>query len=116
MAESAHFTTREFACKDGCGWSEPNPRLLARLEALRERLKRPIHIVSGCRCCPHNSKVGGASRSQHIYGRAADIPASLGVTVKMAKDCGFTGIGTRQGKVVHVDVRPVRGAPVTWEY
>jgi len=32
-----------------------------------------IEIMSGCRCPGHNRKVGGAAKSQHVFGIAADI-------------------------------------------
>jgi uncharacterized protein YcbK (DUF882 family) len=110
-----HFTRAEFACKDGCGADLVHPRLLDHLEELRQFLQRPVPIVSGVRCCPHNAAVGGAKRSQHVHGLAADIPRDLGVTVKQAKMNGFTGIGVRAGIVVHVDVRATREAQV-WTY
>lgn len=92
-----------------------HPRLLDGLERLREEVGRPIRIVSGVRCCPHNAAVGGAKRSQHVHGLAADIPGSLGVRVPLAKKIGFTGIGVRDGVVVHVDVRPT-AEPQVWTY
>lgn len=113
--EAVHFRESEFACKDGCGLLVVKPLLLLRLEELRAVIGKPITIVSGFRCCPHNTRVGGASRSRHTVGEAADIPAQLGVTQRQAVRCGFTGIGLRRGVVVHVDVRPTR-EPVTWDY
>lgn len=112
---SKHFDRSEFACKDDCGFDEVEMRLISRLENLRAELGRPIKIVSGCRCCPHNSAVGGASRSQHTRGTAADIPRDLHVSVALAKRCGFKGIGIRDGYVVHVDVRQEHEAQV-WTY
>ena len=43
------------------------------LEPLREYMKRPIQISSGYRCPRLNALVGGVSKSQHMYGQAADI-------------------------------------------
>lgn len=112
-----HFKEREFACKDGCGLLVVKPLLLERLEVLRKRIGKPIPIVSGFRCCAHNTNIKGATRSRHTVGEAADIPESLKVTVAIAKDCGFTGIGVdgQSGFVRHVDVRPQRLTTV-WEY
>lgn len=112
---SAHFGWSEFACRDGCGWRRVDKRLLQGLEKLREELGRPIRIVSGRRCPEHNASVGGASRSRHVYGDAADIPSSLGVRKALAIKCGFTGIGLRDGIVVHVDTRPT-AEPQVWTY
>lgn len=43
------------------------------LEPLRTHIKRPISISSGYRCPRLNTLVGGVSKSQHMYGQAADI-------------------------------------------
>lgn len=110
-----HFSRHEFACRDGCGADIVHPALLDLLEALRTLKDRPVRIVSGVRCCPHNRAVGGALRSQHVHGLAADIPRDLGLTVAQAKALGFKGIGVRAGIVVHVDVRREQEAQV-WTY
>ena len=74
------------------------------LERLRVAVHRPIRIVSGYRCQQHNAAVGGAPRSQHLYGKAADLVVGL-ATVPEALAAGFTGVGHRGQWVVHVDVR-----------
>jgi uncharacterized protein YcbK (DUF882 family) len=43
------------------------------LQRLRDKLDKPIKINSGYRCAKHNKKIGGAKRSQHVLGNAADI-------------------------------------------
>lgn len=43
------------------------------LDPARERLELPIKVNSGYRCPKHNAEVGGAVRSQHLKGEAADI-------------------------------------------
>lgn len=67
----------EFACKDGTpvpASMEANVKLLARqLEVIRGVIKRPLFINSAYRTISHNAAVGGASRSFHLTGRAADI-------------------------------------------
>ena len=57
--------------------------------------------------------MGGARRSQHLQGRAADLASGL-VTVAQAQLAGFNGIGHRDGWALHVDVRPPPA--VTWRY
>ena len=48
-------------------------RLMWRLEAVRAKGgSRPVGINSGFRSVPYNNCIGGASRSQHLYGTAAD--------------------------------------------
>lgn len=52
-------------------------RLMWQLEALRHALgDRPITISSGFRSYSCNSAAGGASNSNHLYGRAADLTGS----------------------------------------
>ena len=123
---SPHFTAAELACK--CGGRNPNCRrllshrwLLLGLEEYRTALGRPVPIVSGYRCSAHNRAVGGSSLSQHIPGRAVDIPPALSLAkVKGMKAFGGIGFNSATGLVVHVDVRhAITGStsyPVTWRY
>lgn len=82
----------------------PDPELVAILERIRSGIGRPLPIVSGYRSPATNRIVGGAPRSYHLRGRAADIPSGL-VTVEQAVAAGARGIGVRKGWVVHVDSR-----------
>lgn len=79
-----HFAFAEFHSNDGSGFSggkvgssevkENVRRLMYKLEAVRKKGgDNPITINSGFRSIAHNSAVGGASNSQHMYGIAADI-------------------------------------------
>jgi hypothetical protein len=43
------------------------------LQPLRDRIKRPIVVSSGFRSASINRRIGGAPRSQHCKGEAADI-------------------------------------------
>ncbi|MCH5215336.1 MAG: peptidase M15 [Muribaculaceae bacterium] len=43
------------------------------LDPVRDRLGMPIYVNSGYRCNKLNRAVGGAFRSFHLLGRAADI-------------------------------------------
>lgn len=76
---SNNFSRTEFSCKCGCGFSASDIELVETFEWLRSelalRLGRTvrIQITSGCRCIAHNRKVGGAEKSQHINGIAADF-------------------------------------------
>jgi hypothetical protein len=52
----------------------PNLRRLARgLDRVRRLLGHPLEITSGYRCPELNAAVGGAPRSQHAQGLAADF-------------------------------------------
>jgi len=70
---STHFKRSEFACKCGCGFDTVDAELLMVLQWLRYEVGHPVIVHSGCRCQAYNEKVGGADRSQHLKGRAADI-------------------------------------------
>ncbi|MFC0628620.1 D-Ala-D-Ala carboxypeptidase family metallohydrolase [Kribbella deserti] len=101
-----HFTYAEL--DDGCGGSgwDGGPLSAAQtkanalqtmwqLEALRHALgDRAINVSSGFRSIPCNRSVGGASDSQHLYGRSADLVGShsLCTLAKQARHHGFGGI------------------------
>jgi uncharacterized protein YcbK (DUF882 family) len=70
---SEHFKRSEFRCKCGCGADTVDYELLRVCEEVREYTGAPVRVMSGHRCKKHNSAVGGAKRSQHLYGRAADL-------------------------------------------
>lgn len=112
MRLSPHFVSDEFRCKH-CGRVEVLEELVAHLELLRAIVGRPLTPVSGYRCPEHNARVGGARGSQHLVGRAADLPHGY-ATVAQARKAGFRGIGQRGPWAVHVDVRTGRRA--TWTY
>lgn len=104
---SLNFSAWEFDCKH-CGTLKgPAARLVEVLQRLRDSRGGPLNILSGYRCVYHNGRVGGSKRSQHLYGRAADLYPGA-VSVAECKRAGVIGCGIRQGSVVHVDVRPGR--------
>lgn len=43
------------------------------LQPLREMIKKPVNVTSGYRCKRVNTAIGGAKKSQHLVGQAADI-------------------------------------------
>ena len=110
-----YFNDREFACKCGCGFCQPDRRLIDTLNTIRETLGRPINITSGCRCKTHNKRVGGVTNSNHTHGTAADIQCKgvsafeVWSTVKqlcgMGKLPHLAGLGI-YNTFVHVDVAP----------
>ncbi|GAB3816125.1 D-Ala-D-Ala carboxypeptidase family metallohydrolase [Kribbella italica] len=101
-----HFTYAEL--DDGCGGSgydggplsEAATRANAlqtmwQLEAMRHALgDQPLSISSGFRSTPCNASVGGASNSQHLYGRSADLTGvhSFCKLAQQARNHGFGGI------------------------
>lgn len=123
---SLHVTADQMRSK-GNGEVKAHPALLARLDALADRLGAPIPILSGYRDPAHNAAQGGAANSQHLYGTAADIDEHYGLTIDQADQVGFSGRGNIEGTdtVVHVDVRAegpnnttggAIGSPTTWTY
>lgn len=104
-----NFNEMEFRCRH-CGMVKLHPALPAMLQRLRDRLGRPVSIISGYRCPTHNRNVGGMPNSQHLLGTAADIVVQ-GVTsslvAQVADELGFGGVGT-YSSFTHVDVRPTR--------
>lgn len=88
--------------------------MIAGLDRVREKMERPIHILSGYRDPRHNRLVGGATRSRHIIGDAVDIDLqAFGSWNRYALawyliDNGFTSFGTYGDKphMLHADMRP----------
>jgi len=70
---SPDFQRHEFACRCGCGFDTVDARTLEIVQAVRDHFGVPVTINSGCRCPAHNREIGGATHSQHLVGRAADI-------------------------------------------
>lgn len=108
---STHFSRAEFRChghgKRGhvAHTTDVDLELVGRLELLREIVGgKPLKIISGHRCRWWNRQVGGATRSQHLITRAADIPYGY-ATVEQAARAGFKGIGRKGRYAVHVDTR-----------
>lgn len=118
MIVTQHFQTSEFGCKDGTpyppDWFTERLRPLCRvLEELRYDLNAPIIITSGYRTPEYNTKIGGAPRSQHVQGRAADIqvksytPAQVHETILRLHGIGkvrLGGLGV-YNTFVHLDIR-----------
>lgn len=102
---SANFKVREFACKDGSNTVKVDYELVCILQKIREVTGRPITINSGYRTPAYNRRVGGASNSYHIYGRAADIKgADLDDITSIANSLGVRGI-LRYNTFIHIDTR-----------
>ena len=70
---STNFSRSEFECRCGCGFDDISVELVGLLQELRDEINEPITINSACRCKDWNEQVGGAKRSQHLLGTAADI-------------------------------------------
>ena len=111
------FTPREIACK-GTGKILVNEDALDRLQALRNRLGKPLILTSAYRSPEHNRRVGGASRSKHMEGIAFDVrmdnhdPHEFEAAARAE---GFTGFGyyPRSG-FMHIDTAEPRSWGTPW--
>lgn len=109
---SPHFVLLEMACKDGSDKVLYSTELMSMLEKLRAYGGFTIHINSGYRSPAYNRKIGGASKSQHTQGTAADISVkkdgrnvSSRLICCLCQTLGFKGIGYISESAVHVDMR-----------
>ncbi len=117
-----YFKYEEFDCS--CGQCDAkgesmDVHLLNRLDAVRERMGRPMLVTSGMRCPAHNRAEGGSETSSHLTGLAADIavPSSRYRydLLMTAIGAGFTRIGI--GKTfIHLDVDESKPEEVVWVY
>lgn len=101
-----NFKVREFASKDGANTVKIDLELAFILQAIRS-ICGTTTINSGYRTASHNKRVGGASNSYHLYGRATDIkcPNSKPDTIcNVANSLGVLGI-IKYPTFVHIDTR-----------
>lgn len=109
---SANFTSEEFDCHGVgcCTETLIDEKLVQYLQKIREYFKKPVNINSGYRCIIHNANIGGASKSNHMDGEAADIRIS-GVTplqlAQYAEHIGVLGIGVYSWGI-HIDTRTTK--------
>ena len=103
-----HFKLKEFACKN----SEAviiSENLCFVLEAIRAHFGKPVVVSSGYRTPEYNTKVGGAVKSQHTLGMAADIhisgvkPADVAAYARVLMP-NYGGIGI-YSTFTHIDIR-----------
>lgn len=107
---SPNFNSTEFDCNcknKTCTTTEIDPKLVEYLQKIRDYFGKPVTINSAYRCDEHNEKVGGANKSKHKYGQAADIKVSGVKPLKVAQYAEFIGIkGIGQySNFVHIDTR-----------
>jgi uncharacterized protein YcbK (DUF882 family) len=123
---SKHFVVEEFDCRDGTKVSKRDYDGLSYLcrtflEPLRKKYGR-VRINSGYRTRAYNAKIGGASKSMHVYtmhdgnDQAADISCRKGgprdwhrtlAAIRQRERGGKGGLGL-YGSFVHVDIRDYR--------
>ena len=147
-ATSPHFSEAELRCRGagcniipplspvrGCGENRAKKELVDGLEAYRAllvtawtaKLRRPVaefpgvNVHDAYRCLKHNAESGGAGKSEHVDGLAADLsvlgltPAELEAIAR--KIPAIRGIGRQDDRInpvahvkkpgyIHVDMRP----------
>jgi hypothetical protein len=108
-----NFSPAEIACR-GTGKLLVNEAALDKLQALRDRLSKPLIVRSAYRSPEHNRDVGGAKASKHLEGIAFDIAMANHdpeAFEEAARAVGFRGFGfyPRSG-FIHIDLGPAR----TW--
>jgi len=117
---TANFRYSEFWCngiEPPTGYYLNILALAKELQKVRDAVGSPITITSGWRSKEHNTSVGGATNSQHLTGKAADIkcykmPANF-LLVYLARYGAFTGFGV-DPTFNHVDIRT--GNLTIWHY
>ena len=106
---SKNFDSWEFSCGCGCGYEDINPKLVDKLQMLRDLVGKPIVVTSGCRCKAYNKHIGGVYNSPHLLGLAADIYCK-GIDIRELAgraDLIFSRIGLYpDNHFIHVDIVP----------
>ena len=119
MKLTCNFDLKEFECKCGCkmpDFVKKNVEKLAEnLQILRDVAGR-LDLTNAYRCKEHNADVGGATNSQHLKGKAADVksktikPKDMAqIVADLMKNESFElgGIGI-YNTFTHVDIRGTR--------
>jgi len=124
MKLTENFSKSEFDSKDGAEMPEEvleNVKELAKnLQVIRDTIGMSISINSGYRSPAHNKKVGGATKSQHLLGTAADLKTRMKPSVLHKIILGLINEGKiSEGGVglynsfVHYDIR---GEKARWDF
>ncbi|WP_298802249.1 S8 family serine peptidase [uncultured Pseudokineococcus sp.] len=115
---AASFSLRELAAQSGpYRYARVSVELVEGLQAMRSAAGAPLTVRSAYRPPALNTSVGGARRSQHLVGRAADIRVK-GLTPLEVAELALEHLGLDIGlglgsTTTHVDLR---GTLATWVY
>lgn len=108
---SAHFSFSEVRCRCGGKYASCQRIFMKRsafqmMEIYRAKSKRPLSVVSGCRCASHNRAIGSKDpNSRHISGIACDVQPRYSMsTVKSWRAATQIGYSPSMRKVVHIDM------------
>ena len=101
-----NFSPAEIACR-GTGQLKLHPEALDKLQALRDRLGKPLIVRSAYRSPEHNRDVGGAQRSKHMIGAAsrpsapeAFVPAFAALPSPLTRTAATTTLPLAQRPVM----------------
>lgn len=106
-----HFTLGEFQCRNGADAVKYDMQTVTALEAARLFFNVPITISSAYRPASYNKKIGSATKSYHVYGKAVDHYCKLSYTLlaKFYEVYGLKGIGCYyDDHFVHIDSRATK--------
>ena len=106
---STNFKSTEFDCHGNgcCSSTKIDENLIKYLQKIRDHFGTSVNINSGYRCKAHNASIGGASKSNHMDGEAADIRVHGRTPIEVAQyaeSIGIKGIGVYSWGV-HIDTR-----------
>ena len=106
---STNFKVKEFKCNDGSDSVIIDTNFVeTKLQAIRNHFKTTVTINSAYRTPSYNKRIGGASSSYHVKGRAFDIVVkghSPSEIAKYARSIGINGV-IEYNTFVHIDSRP----------
>ena len=124
---SKNFSRYEVHCSCGCGASWVSPKLIEKLQHVRDVVGKPMTITSGVRCEAFNSSIKGSLVSSHMpnedgMGLAVDIACitsqgryeMVDVAIKFFRRIGIAG--EHSGNFIHLDVDPNKTQDVIWTY
>ena len=112
-----NFQYKEFDChgQGCCSTTIIDEKLVEYVQQIRDHFGKPVTITSAYRCEVHNRRVGGATKSYHMRGQAADIVVqgvSSREVAKYAESIGILGIGlyetSKDGYFTHIDTRTTK--------
>ena len=115
-----YFNITEFDSPDEMGSGRNmKQEMLDKIDLVRSKFDRALHINSGYRTKEHNKKVGGKKNSSHLKGLAVDIHCINSRDrydlLNCLLDVGFTRIGIGN-TFIHVDMDPDKDPDVMWTY
>jgi zinc D-Ala-D-Ala carboxypeptidase len=113
-----NFDREEYACKCGCGKDDIKDELAAKVQLVRNIVKRGIRINSGIRCEKHNAAINATPSSSHIDGWAADLGyhgSAERYQILNAALQVFDRVGIAK-TFIHVDVDINKSPGVIWLY